>query len=135
MVLSLADQTSIQNGRHLLLPALALSEYVDPPASLILPDDVHVWESGEERAGIEALLEIFEEHWLRVYSSMGRSFSDDKLAYIFGFSLANRDSDGQKTWEILEPEVKTYWEHFRQDTWDEFKAAIQYGHEAAHQLT
>ncbi len=69
-----------------------------------------------------------------MFSTSGKPFTDYKLAYIFGFSLANHELYSQESWDSLEPSIQAYWEQFYHDTWDDFKAAIQFGREVAFRL-
>ncbi len=134
MVLSLRDEVLLENGTSRMPVAPASFEPVDSLISLTSTADSSVSELGQDLSGIRTLTETFQEHWQQIFSASGKPFTDYKLAYIFGFSLANHELYVQESWERLEPSIQAYWEQFSQNTWAELKAAIQFGYEVAFRL-
>ncbi len=134
MVLGMAFEGAVQSDIPLTHATHVSFDNIDLLSSSAQTHDFQDSESAGIASDIHTLTEAFQQHWRQVYAEMGKPFSDYKLAYIFGFSLANDDYDDPQPWKDLEVSVRNHWECYQPGTWDEFKASIQFGREMAFQL-
>ncbi len=133
MALGMAVEGAVRSDTALTQASHVSCDNTDLPASSAQTPGFRGSESADIAPDIHTLTEAFEQHWRQVYAEMGKPFSEHKLAYIFGFSLANNDYDDPMPWKDLEASVRTQWECYQPGTWDEFKASIQFGREMAFQ--
>lgn len=74
--------------------------------------------------------QYYRNHWSSQYASSGGRFDDYDPAYRYGHSMAGSDSYRGQSWEQVEPELRSNWEHtYPQSAWDDFKAAVRHGWE------
>lgn len=74
--------------------------------------------------------QYYRNHWSSQYASSGARFDDYDPAYRYGHSMAGSDSYRGQSWEQVEPELRSNWEHtYPQSAWDDFKAAVKHGWE------
>ena len=74
--------------------------------------------------------QYYRSHWSVTYVATGARFDDYDPAYRYGHSMAGSDSYRGQSWEQVEPELRSNWEHtYPQSAWDNFKAAVKHGWE------
>ena len=74
--------------------------------------------------------QYYRNHWSSQYASGGGRFDDYDPAYRYGHSMASSDSYRGQSWEQVELELRSTWEHtYPQSAWDDFKAAVKHGWE------
>ena len=74
--------------------------------------------------------QYYRNHWSSQYASGGGRFDDYDPAYRYGHSMAGSDSYRGQSWEQVELELRSTWEHtYPQSAWDDFKAAVKHGWE------
>lgn len=74
--------------------------------------------------------QYYRSHWSTTYVATGARFEDYDPAYRYGHSMASSDSYRGQSWEQVEPELSSNWEHmYPQSAWDDFKAAVKHGWE------
>ena len=74
--------------------------------------------------------QYYQAHWSSVYAAGGARFEDYDPAYRYGHSMAGSDSYRGQSWEQVEAELRSNWEHtYPQSAWDDFKAAVKHGWE------
>ena len=72
--------------------------------------------------------QYYRSHWSSQYAASGARFADYDPAYRYGHSMASSDSYRGQSWEQVEPELRSNWEHtYPQSAWDDFKAAVRHG--------
>ncbi len=72
--------------------------------------------------------QYYRSHWRSQYAASGARFEDYDPAYRYGHSMAGSDSYRGQSWEQVEAELRSNWEHtYPQSAWDDFKAAIRHG--------
>ncbi len=68
--------------------------------------------------------------WCVTYGVSDARYDDYDPAYRYGHSMAGSDSYRGQSWEQVEPELRSNWEHtYPQSAWDDFKAAVKHGWE------
>ncbi len=134
MTLEIADERSAQDDTRRMHPAQSSFDSVNFQCSSAPMDDLSEAGPRGDTSDVQALIETFQAHWRHAYAAMEKTFSDYTLAYIFGFSLVDEDHCRDEPWEDIEPSVRSYWAHYKQDRWEEVEAAIQFGREVALQL-
>ena len=74
--------------------------------------------------------QYYRNHWSATYVASGARFDDYDPAYRYGHSMAGSDSYRGQSWEQVEAELRSNWEHmYPQSAWDDFKAAVKHGWE------
>ena len=74
--------------------------------------------------------QYYRNHWSATYVATGARFDDYDPAYRYGHSMAGSDSYRGQSWEQVELELRSNWEHtYPQSAWDDFKAAVKHGWE------
>ncbi len=74
--------------------------------------------------------QYYRKHWSATYVATGARFDDYDPAYRYGHSMAGSDSYRGQSWEQVELELRSNWEHtYPQSAWDDFKAAVKHGWE------
>ena len=74
--------------------------------------------------------QYYRNHWSATYVATGARFDDYDPAYRYGHSMAGSASYRGQSWEQVEPELRSNWEHtYPQSAWDDFKAAVRHGWE------
>ncbi|UQV46298.1 hypothetical protein KIV45_04560 [Janthinobacterium lividum] len=74
--------------------------------------------------------QYYRNHWSSQYASSGARFDDYDPAYRYGHSMAGSNSYRGQSWEQVELELRSNWEHtYPQSAWDDFKAAVKHGWE------
>ena len=74
--------------------------------------------------------QYYRNHWSSQYASSGGRFDDYDPAYRYGHSMAGSDSYRGQSWEEVELELRSTWEHtYPQSAWHDFKAAVKHGWE------
>ncbi len=74
--------------------------------------------------------QYYRNHWSSQYAASGARFEDYDPAYRYGHSMAGSDSYRGQSWEQVELELRSNWEHtYPQSAWDDFKAAVKHGWE------
>jgi len=74
--------------------------------------------------------QYYRNHWSSQYASSGGRFDDYDPAYRYGHSMAASNSYRGQSWEEVELELRSNWEHtYPQSAWDDFKAAVRHGWE------
>ena len=74
--------------------------------------------------------QYYRSHWSVTYVATGARFDDYDPAYRYGHSMAGSDSYRGQSWEQVEAELRSNWEHtYPQSAWDDFKAAVKHGWE------
>ena len=74
--------------------------------------------------------QYYRNHWSATYVASGARFDDYDPAYRYGHSMAGSDSYRGQSWEQVEHELRSNWEHtYPQSAWDDFKAAVKHGWE------
>ena len=74
--------------------------------------------------------QYYRNHWSATYVATGARFDDYDPAYRYGHSMAGSASYRGQSWEQVEPELRSNWEHtYPQSAWDDFKAAVKHGWE------
>ncbi|SDA68966.1 MULTISPECIES: hypothetical protein [unclassified Janthinobacterium] len=74
--------------------------------------------------------QYYRSHWSSQYAASGARFEDYDPAYRYGHSMAGSASYRGQSWEQVEPELRSNWEHtYPQSAWDDFKAAVRHGWE------
>lgn len=72
----------------------------------------------------------YQVHWRSQYAASGARFEDYDPAYRYGHSMAGSDSYRGQSWEQVEAELRSNWEHtYPQSAWEDFKAAVRHGWE------
>ena len=72
---------------------------------------------------------IFEAHYQSHYATSGQTYQHYRLAYKYGFDLA-QDRDNQKMdWKRLEPLARQNWNEGIMGSWSQHQEAILYGWE------
>jgi uncharacterized protein (TIGR02271 family) len=67
----------------------------------------------------------FRTHYKTSYSSLG-SYDRFQPAYRYGYTLATDDRYKGRNWSDVEPEARKAWNSQNQNTWEDFKDAVQY---------
>ncbi|MGK5036047.1 hypothetical protein [Janthinobacterium sp. LB3P118] len=74
--------------------------------------------------------QYYRNHWSSQYASIGGRFDDYDPAYRYGHSMAGSNSYRGQSWEEVELELRSNWEHtYPQSAWEDFKAAVRHGWE------
>lgn len=74
--------------------------------------------------------QYYRNHWSSQYAASGARFEDYDPAYRYGHSMAGSASYRGQSWEQVEAELRSNWEHtYPQSAWDDFKAAVKHGWE------
>jgi hypothetical protein len=81
-------------------------------------------ESPEGRSGSPEHEREVRRQWQATASEL--SYEDWRSAYDFGHALGGNPRYSGRDWASVEPEARRAWEERNPDTWDRFKAAIQY---------
>lgn len=68
----------------------------------------------------------FRTHFQSNYSRIGGSFDRFQPAYRYGYSLATDERYRDRNWNEIEPEARRAWNSQNQNTWEDFKDAVQY---------
>lgn len=70
----------------------------------------------------------YRNHWLANYGTQGSSYDEYAPAYRYGSSMATSDTYRGRTWDDIEPTLRSDWESRNPgSTWDRFKAAVRHG--------
>ena len=64
-------------------------------------------------------------HGTQPYAS-GSSYDEYQPAYRYGYTLATDDRYRGRPWNEIEPEARKAWNNQNQNTWEDFKDAVQY---------
>lgn len=67
----------------------------------------------------------FRTHYQTSYSSLG-SYDRFQPAYRYGYTLATDNRYQGRSWGEVEPEARKAWNSQNQNTWEDFKDAVQY---------
>ena len=74
--------------------------------------------------------QYYRNHWSATYVASGARFDDYDPAYRYGHSMAGSASYRGQSWDEVELELRSNWEHtYPQSAWDDFKAAVKHGWE------
>ena len=74
--------------------------------------------------------QYYRNHWSATYVASGARFDDYDPAYRYGHSMAGSDSYRGQSWDEVELELRSNWDHMHpQSAWDDFKAAVKHGWE------
>jgi hypothetical protein len=76
---------------------------------------------------LEALEPAFEEHYQRELAGRGHPFEAYKLAYLYGYNLANDGRYRGAGWTEIEPLVREHWDAHQPGAWDVFRDAVRFG--------
>jgi uncharacterized protein (TIGR02271 family) len=68
----------------------------------------------------------FRTNFQSKYANSG-SYDRYQPAYYYGYSLASSDRYQGRNWRDVEPEARKAWNNQNQNTWEDFKDAVQYG--------
>lgn len=74
--------------------------------------------------------EGFRTHYGANYANTGMSYETYEPAYRYGYTLRNSDEMRGRSWNEIEPQVRTNWERDNRGAWDRFKDAIRHGWES-----
>lgn len=67
----------------------------------------------------------FRTHFSRAYPGMG-NFDRYQPAYRYGYTLATDDRYQGRSWREVEPDARRAWDSQNQNSWEDFKDAVQY---------
>jgi uncharacterized protein (TIGR02271 family) len=67
----------------------------------------------------------FRTHYQTSFSGMGK-YERFQPAYRYGYTLATDDRYRGRSWGEIEPEARKYWNTQNQNSWEDFKDAVQY---------
>jgi len=67
----------------------------------------------------------FRTNYKTVYSGIG-NYERFQPAYKYGYTLASDNRYQGRSWGEIEPEARKYWNSQHQNSWEDFKDAIQY---------
>lgn len=67
----------------------------------------------------------FRQHYQTTFSSLG-SYDRFQPAYRYGYTLATDNRYRGRSWNEIEPEARKSWNSQNQNTWEDFKDAVQY---------
>jgi uncharacterized protein (TIGR02271 family) len=67
----------------------------------------------------------FRTHYQRSFSGRG-NYDRYQPAYRYGYTLATDDRYRGRNWSDVEPEARKAWNSQNQNTWEDFKDAVQY---------
>jgi uncharacterized protein (TIGR02271 family) len=67
----------------------------------------------------------FRTHFKSAYSGMG-NYDRYQPAYRYGYTLASDDRYKGRSWREVEPEARRAWDSQNQNSWEDFKDAVQY---------
>jgi len=67
----------------------------------------------------------FRKHYQTSYSSLG-AYDRYQPAYRYGYTLATDNRYRGRNWSEIEPEARKSWNSQNQNTWEDFKDAVQY---------
>jgi len=67
----------------------------------------------------------FRTHYKSVYSSIG-NYDRFQPAYRYGYTLATDDRYRGRNWADVEPEARKAWNSRNNNSWEDFKDAVQY---------
>jgi uncharacterized protein (TIGR02271 family) len=67
----------------------------------------------------------FRTHFKSAYSGMG-NFDRYQPAYQYGYTLATDNRYRGRNWRDVEPEARRAWDAQNQNSWEDFKDAVQY---------
>jgi uncharacterized protein (TIGR02271 family) len=67
----------------------------------------------------------FRKHYQTSYSSLG-AYDRFQPAYRYGYTLATDNRYRGRNWNEIEPEARKAWNSQNQNTWEDFKDAVQY---------
>jgi uncharacterized protein (TIGR02271 family) len=76
--------------------------------------------------GFDAYNNDFQTHFQSRYTGTGSNFNRYQPAYQYGYTLANDDRYRGRSWSEVEPEARRAWDSQNQNTWEDFKDAVQY---------
>lgn len=68
----------------------------------------------------------FRTHYKSTFSNMG-NYERFQPAYRYGYTLASDNRYQGRNWVDVEPEARQAWNNQNQNSWEEFKDAVQYG--------
>jgi uncharacterized protein (TIGR02271 family) len=68
----------------------------------------------------------FRTHYQSAFSNMG-NYDRFQPAYRYGYTLASDNRYQGRSWREVEPEARKAWDTQNQNSWEEFKDAVQYG--------
>lgn len=75
--------------------------------------------------GWETFDNDFRTHHGNVFSNLG-SYERYQPAYQYGYTLATDNRYQGRSWNEIEPEARRAWNSQNQNTWEDFKDAVQY---------
>lgn len=68
----------------------------------------------------------FRNHFQTTYTTRGGTFDRYQPAYQYGYTLATDDRYRGRSWSEVEPEARRAWDSQNQNSWEDFKDAVQY---------
>jgi uncharacterized protein (TIGR02271 family) len=68
----------------------------------------------------------FRTHYQNTFSNVG-NYDRFQPAYRYGYTLASDNRYQGRNWVDVEPEARKAWNNQNQNSWEEFKDAVQYG--------
>ncbi|HEY5798616.1 MAG TPA: YsnF/AvaK domain-containing protein, partial [Burkholderiaceae bacterium] len=70
----------------------------------------------------------FRKHWTTNYGSAGGAYEDYAPAYQYGSAMASNEHYRGRSWDEVEPNLRSSWElNNRGTAWDKMKAAVREG--------
>jgi len=68
----------------------------------------------------------FRNHYQTAYSRTGGTYDRYQPAYRYGYTLATEDRYRGRSWSEVEPDARKAWNSQNQNSWEDFKDAVQY---------
>lgn len=70
----------------------------------------------------------YRTHWNNNYSTSGSTYEDYAPAYQFGTTMARNEHYRGRSWDDVEPNLRSSWEMSNSGSpWEKFKAAVRHG--------
>lgn len=70
----------------------------------------------------------FRSHWHSNFASSGSTYDEYEPAYRYGYSKASDTSNRGRSWDEVEPTLRSDWESRNPGSaWENFKAAVRHG--------
>jgi len=87
--------------------------------------DVEVERTGA--GGGTAGSDAYRTHWQQNYASQGGSYDDYSPAYEYGSTAASNDLYRGRSWDAVEPELRSDWEtRYPSSKWERFKDSVKH---------
>jgi uncharacterized protein (TIGR02271 family) len=110
-----------------------VDEHTETVRDTVRRTDVEVEQLGREgRTGssygtaFESYAPDFRNHFQTTYSRTGGNFDRYQPAYQYGYTLATDDRYRGRNWRDVEADARTAWNSQNQNSWEDFKDAVQY---------